>query len=45
VTFSCSMQQKWHNAVGWRGATDVAILERVRPDSIDEDQRLLDRIG
>jgi len=38
VTFSCSMYQEWQNAVGWRGAADVAMLERVCSGSIDEDQ-------
>src|SRR5438128_2692556 len=43
VTFSCSMYQEWQNAVGWRGAADVAMLERVCSGSIDEDQTQLGR--
>jgi hypothetical protein len=37
--------EKWQNAVGWRGAADVAMLEEVRSASIDEDQTLVVRTG
>ena len=40
VTFSCSMPQEMAHAVGWRGAADVAMLERVHSGSIDADQTL-----
>jgi hypothetical protein len=37
--------EKWQNTAGWRGAADVAMLERVSSVSIDEDQTLLVRTG